>query len=82
MSRFADLPRTPEEWMNGTTLREETPEPEFLSRDGAVFHARILRYLEWFGLMEKQSIAANDDWRNPYLFRKTPLFERFISFRL
>jgi hypothetical protein len=32
--------------------------------------------------MERSSAAANDDWRRPYLFRKTPLFDRFLSFRV
>jgi hypothetical protein len=82
MSKFADVPRTAEEWMQGTTLPKAAPARLSSSRDGAAFQWRVLRYLQWFGLMEKQSMAANDDWMTSYLFRRTPLFDRFITFRL
>jgi hypothetical protein len=46
----------------------------------AAFEARVLRYLCWFGLMEQSRPAANDDWRQPRLYRKTMLYERMLQF--
>lgn len=80
MSRFEDIPRTAEAWMNATTVRADQPESEYPDIASGAFAARILRYLEWFGMMAQMKRAANDDWRVPRLFRKTPLFDRFLSF--
>jgi hypothetical protein len=46
----------------------------------AAFEARVLRYLCWFGLMEQSRPGANDLWRQPRLYRKTPLYERMLQF--
>lgn len=46
------------------------------------FEARVLRYLCWFGLIEEKQAAANDDWFQPRLYRKTPLYSRMIRFRV
>lgn len=46
------------------------------------FEARVLRYLCWFGLIEKKQAAANDDWRHPRLYRKTVLYDRILRFRV
>jgi len=46
----------------------------------AAFEQRVLRYLWWFGLMEKARPAANDDWRQPRLYRKTALYDRMLQF--
>ena len=49
------------------------PSPE------VIFRVRVLRYLEWFGLLEKARVAANDQLVQKHLYRKTPLFDRFLS---
>jgi hypothetical protein len=46
----------------------------------AAFEQRVLRYLWWFGLMEKARPAANDDWQQPRLYRKTVLYDRMLQF--
>jgi hypothetical protein len=30
--------------------------------------------------MEKSPAAANDEWASSYLYRKTSLYDRFLSF--
>ena len=43
--------------------------------------ARILRPLVWFGLMEtRPENAEGPRWQANHLYRKTPLFDRFLSF--
>ena len=59
---------------------KELMEPKYLDLPVAAFDARVLRYLCWFGLMERATPAANDDWRQPRLYRKTALFERMLRF--
>ena len=61
---------------------KELTEPEYPGHPRFAFIARVLRYLLWFGLMEEGRPAANDDWRSPRLYRKTPLFDRTLSFAL
>lgn len=78
MSKLSDRPYSAEELVNTTiSPLEEDPTP-FHPKN--VFQWRVLRYLEWFGLMKKLPAAANDDWGSPYLFRKTPLYDRFLWF--
>lgn len=46
------------------------------------FHLRVLRFLAWFGLLEP---AATDSRRfdaDGYLYRTTPLFDRFVHFHV
>ncbi len=80
MSKFAEIPRSPEELLAITTLPVDPPQSDFPIRLDVVFRFRILRYLEWFGLLEAAPIAANDEAGQPHLYRKTPLFDRFLSF--
>jgi hypothetical protein len=49
---------------------------------GWIFECRVLRYLYWFGLMEKRPQAANDQRFKNYVYRKTALFDRFMQFEL
>jgi len=42
----------------------------------------VLKCLEWFGLIERITRAANDEWSDPEFFAKTPLFDRFLSFAI
>lgn len=44
------------------------------------FEVHLLRYLWWFGLLEQTTPAANDEWRQPRLYRKTPLYDRMLRF--
>lgn len=82
MSKVDGQPRTAEQWMTAATLPLEPRQSSSCFRPETDFEWRVLRYLEWFGLMERSSPAANDDWRTPWLFRKTPLFDRFLCFRV
>jgi hypothetical protein len=59
---------------------KELTEPGYPNLPAIAFEARVLRYLCWFGLMEKSSPAANDDWRQPRLYRKTALYDRMLRF--
>ena len=59
---------------------KELTEPRYPDLPVTAFEARVLRYLCWFGLMEKARPAANDDWRQPRLYRKTALYERTLRF--
>ncbi len=58
----------------------ELTEPKYPDLPVFAFEARVLEYLCWFGLMEKAKPAANDDWRQPRLYRKTALYERMLRF--
>ncbi len=80
MSQVAETPRLPEELLAITALPIDPPQSDFPFRPETVYHARVLRYLEWFGLLEKVRIAANDQVGEQHLYRKTPLFDRFLSF--
>jgi len=82
MSRVAETPRSPEELLAITTLPIDPPQSDFPFHPEAIFRARVLRYLEWFGLLEKVRMAANDQVREQHLYRKTPLFDRFLSFEV
>ena len=67
--------------MRSVTFRtKELTEPKYPNLPVAAFEARVLRYLCWFGLMEKGRSAANDDWRQPRLYRKTALYDRMLRF--
>lgn len=59
---------------------KELTEPKHAGLPVAAFEARVLRYLCWFGLMEKRRDAANDDWGQPRLYRKTALYDRMLEF--
>ncbi|HEY7301047.1 MAG TPA: hypothetical protein VH684_24420 [Xanthobacteraceae bacterium] len=63
-----------------TIPTKELTEPKYPELPIAAFEARVLRYLCWFGLMEKARPAANDDWQQPRLYRKTPLYDRMLRF--
>ncbi len=80
LSKVAQTPRLPEELLAMTTLPIDPPQADFPFRPETVFRARVLRYLEWFGLLEKVRMTANDQIGEQHLYRKTPLFDRFLSF--
>ncbi len=80
MSKVADTPRLPKELLAITTLPIDPPQSDFPFRPETVYRARVLRYLEWFGLLEKVQMAANDQVGEQHLYRKAPLFARFLSF--
>jgi len=80
MSRVAETPKPPEELLAITTLPINPPQSDFPFRPETIFRVRVLRYLEWFGLLEQVPIAANDQAGQRHLYRKTPLFDRFLSF--
>lgn len=50
-------------------------------RPTMAFSLRVLRYLCWFGLLE-ESLAPKETWSSPGLFRKTPLYDRMLSFAI
>jgi len=80
MSRLADEPCSIEELVNTTISPLEEDSKPFQPKN--VFQWRVLRYLEWFGLMEKSPSAANDEWASSYLYCKSPLYDRFLSFNV
>ncbi len=80
MSKVAKTPRSPEELLAITTLPIDPPQSDYPFRPEAIFRVRVLRYLEWFGLLEKARVAANDQLVQEHLYRKTPLFDRLLSF--
>jgi hypothetical protein len=59
---------------------KELTEPQYPDLPVTAFATRVLRYLCWFGLMEKARTAANDDWRQPRLYRKTELYDQMLWF--
>lgn len=59
---------------------KELAEPTYPHLPEIAFEARVLRYLWWFGLLEKARPAANDEWRQPRLYRKTELYDRMLQF--
>jgi hypothetical protein len=59
---------------------KELTEPKYPDLPAVAFETRVLRYLCWFGLMEEGRTAANDDWRQPSLYRKTALYDRMLRF--
>jgi hypothetical protein len=69
--------------MRSVTIPTDEPrEPHFPRMPALTFTLRVLRYLCWFGLLEEGCPAANDDWSSPRIFRKTPLYDRTLSFTL
>ncbi len=80
MSKVAQTPRSPKESMAITILPIDPSQSDFPSRPETIFRARVLRYLEWFGLLEAVPMAANDEIWDQHLYRKTPQFDRFLSF--
>jgi hypothetical protein len=73
--------REPEPLMNSVTLpARELMESRYPELPALSFESRVLRYLCWFGLMEKGKEAANDDWRQPYRYRKTGLYDKMLRF--
>jgi len=77
---FPAAPRTAAEMHKATTLPTEPPANPLVFKPESEFRWRVLRYLEWFGLIERTTRAANDEWSDPEFFAKTPLFDRFLSF--
>lgn len=83
IGQFNDDWRPADALMRSVTIPcEEASDPRFPDAQWRTFEARVLRYLRWFGLVEQTQAAANDDWRQPKLYRKTALFHRMLSFRL
>ncbi|MEJ2120024.1 MAG: hypothetical protein P8Z76_04805 [Alphaproteobacteria bacterium] len=80
MSKVAETPRSAEELLAITTLPIDPPQSDIPFHPEAIFRVRVLRYLEWFGLLERVRMAANDQFGGQHLYRKTPLFDRFLSF--
>jgi hypothetical protein len=80
IGKFAQIPRSEKQLLTASTLPIDRPESEYPSLPEAMFASRVLRYLEWFGLLERMPMAANDEMIQRYLYRKTPLFDRFLSF--
>lgn len=83
IGQFADDWRPADALMRSATIPcEEAADPGFPDRPYRAFEARVLRYLRWFGLVEEKQAVANDDWRQPKLYRKTALYDRMLTFRV
>jgi len=63
-----------------TVPTKELTEPRFPRLPEFAFEMRVLRHLCWFGMMEDAKPAANDDWGQPRLYRKTALYDRTLQF--
>lgn len=86
IGRFADRWHPADTLMRSVTL-PSPPEPPLpysglLDLRLLAFESRVLQYLCWFGLLEQKNPAANDDWQQPRLYQKTPLYDRFLQFVL
>jgi len=79
---FPAAPRTAAELCRATTLPIEPSSDHPFYKPENAFAWQVLTYLEWFGLIERSARAANDEWSDPPLFAKTPLFDRFLSFAI
>lgn len=83
IGEFNDDWRPADALMRSVTIPcEEAGDPRFPDAPWRIFQARVLRYLRWFGLIEEKQAAANDDWRQPKLFRKTALYDRMLTFQV
>jgi len=80
IGKVAQTPRSPEQLLTAGTLPIDPPRSDFPFRPENLFRARVLRYLEWYGLLEKIPLAANDELIEQHLYRKMPLFDRFLEF--
>ncbi|GGF75365.1 hypothetical protein GCM10011332_31680 [Terasakiella brassicae] len=80
ISKLADNYVTPGEL--ATLPIDAFKEEHHLWTPEVLFEMRVLKYLEWFGLMEKRKHAANDQRSRNYIYRKTALFDRFIRFEI
>lgn len=80
MSKFADKLSSPEDLV--TTTIDPLEEHSGPFKPKHIFRWRVLRYLEWFGLMETMPAAANDEWGSHDLYLKTPLYDLFLSFHI
>lgn len=87
------LSRFGENWMLLRSVMDEIMLPWALPEDegpyrhlkeDALLHHRLIAPLESFGLLEKRNIPGNGrtDSFNLLEIRKTPLFDRFITFSL
>jgi len=83
IGRFNDDWRPADALMRSVTIPcKEADDARTPDTPWRTFEARVLRYLCWFGLIEERQAAANDDWRQPKLFRKTALYDRMLTFRV
>lgn len=81
LGRLCDDWHPAEDIMRGAILPTTQPEEREQWRTlAAAFRARVLRYLCWFGLMESRWSAANDDWAQQRLYRKTALYDLCLDF--
>lgn len=74
LMRSVTLPMSPATEIDPLKIR-------FSSSSPSAFSNRVLRYLCWFGLLE-EAPRARGDWKTPRSFRKTPLYDRTLVFRL
>ncbi len=59
----------------------EVVEPGIWDRCSLAFEARVLRPLFWFGLLERSAEKSQThELVEAYLYRKSPLFDRFLKF--
>ena len=49
---------------------------------GFVLVARVLRPLAWLGLMENRTRKRASSWLEDEDFRKSPLFDQMLSFKV
>jgi hypothetical protein len=60
--------------------RQRPSELHWLDAPEWQVRARIVRPLISFGLLERRDLPGDDAWSRPFEVRKSPLFDRFITF--
>ena len=62
-------------------IYDELVDPRWDDEAAMRIEARLLRPLEWFGLLERRDLPSPNSFDRSYEVRKTDLFDRFIRFR-
>lgn len=65
-----------------SAVRAEIPPDEYVDRAALILETRLLRPLERFGLAETREVPGRHPRVPDHEYRKTPLFDRFLRFRL
>lgn len=63
-------------------VQEQIPRAEYVDYGGLILETRLLRPLERFGLVESREVPGRLPRFPGHEYRKTPLYDRFLLFRL
>jgi hypothetical protein len=82
ISKEADEWINPDRLMKLTIIPVETIFGGHLDYPNMIFEARVLRFMKWFGLMEERVLSDEDVYPIIRDYRKTELFNKFISYEV